>query len=121
MAKKFNVPVCPHAGGIGLCEMVQHLQVWDYISLSGTTKNRLIEHVGHLEEHLKNPAKISNAHYMPPKFPGYGVEMWRDSLRDYEYPSGPAWKKLYAEGKYKDPTRAKCSLIERPQERIMHR
>lgn len=61
------VPVCPHAGGVGLCEMVQHLQIWDYICVSGTTKGRLIEYVNHLSEHFKTPSKIVSCHYIAPK------------------------------------------------------
>ncbi|XP_047737209.1 mitochondrial enolase superfamily member 1 [Hyalella azteca] len=121
MAKKFNVPVCPHAGGVGLCQMVQHLQMWDYVSLTGTTKNRVIEYVPHLEEHFKTQINVTNCRYFPPKIPGYSVEMWAKSLQDYEYPAGPAWKKLYAEGKFPDPAMEKCPLVERPIERISKR
>ncbi|XP_068226526.1 mitochondrial enolase superfamily member 1-like [Palaemon carinicauda] len=115
MAKKFNVPVCPHAGGVGLCEMVQHLQIWDYISLSGTTENRLIEYVGHLREHFKYPRILKNCHYMPPLNAGYSVEMWEKSLMDYEYPYGPEWKKLFADGKYTDPRIAPTPVCEHTQ------
>lgn len=113
MAKKFNVPVCPHAGGVGLCEMVQHLQMWDYVSVSGTTKDRMIEYVGHLSEHFKNPRRISRCHYIAPKVPGYSVEMWEKSLLDYEYPYGPEWKKLFVDGKYRDPQTSPPPWVER--------
>ncbi|XP_071531045.1 mitochondrial enolase superfamily member 1-like [Panulirus ornatus] len=103
MAKKFNVPVCPHAGGVGLCEMVQHLQIWDYICVSGTTKGRLIEYVDHLSEHFKTPSKITSCHYIAPKVPGYSTEMWEKTLQSYEYPYGSQWKELFKEGKYRDP------------------
>ena len=61
------MPVCPHAGGVGLCEMVQHLQMWDFVCVSGTSQGRLIEYVDHLAEHFKTPAKLANGRYMPPK------------------------------------------------------
>jgi len=66
MAKKFGIPVCPHAGGVGLCELVQHLQFWDYVSLTGEKENRMIEYVEHLHEHFYNPVVIRNAHYIAP-------------------------------------------------------
>lgn len=116
MAKKFKVPVCPHAGGVGLCEMVQHLQIWDYISLSGSSENRIIEYVEHLREHFKNPRKIKKCHYMPPEIPGYSVEMWEKTLMNYEYPYGPEWKKLYDQGDYKDPKTWAPSWIEHREE-----
>lgn len=112
MAKKFNVPVCPHAGGVGLCEMVQHLQIWDYISLSGTTKDRLIEYVDHLKGHFKYPRVLKDCHYMPPISAGYSVEMWEKTLMDYEYPYGPEWKKLFANGSYVDPSAAPTPVCE---------
>ena len=62
----FPVPVCPHAGGVGLCEMVQHLQMWDYISLSATTEGRMIEYVDQQHEHFENPTVIKHAHYIAP-------------------------------------------------------
>lgn len=121
MAKKFNVPVCPHAGGVGLCEMVQHLQIWDYISLTGSTEGRMIEYVDHLSEHFKTPCKMQSNHYLPPKEPGYSVEMREKTLQAYEFPHGPAWRKLYEEGKYEDPDHAKSPLVERPVDQILHR
>jgi len=60
------VPVCPHAGGVGLCEMAQHLQMWDFTSLSGTNENRMIEWVDHLHEHFLNSPTVQNAHYIAP-------------------------------------------------------
>ncbi|XP_037798538.1 LOW QUALITY PROTEIN: mitochondrial enolase superfamily member 1-like [Penaeus monodon] len=112
MAKKFNVPVCPHAGGVGLCEMVQHLQIWDYISFSVSSEDRLIEYVDHLMEHFKFPRKIKNCHYTAPPTPGYSVAMWEKSLADYEYPYGSAWKELFADGTYQDPRTAPLPWIE---------
>ncbi|CAM1331454.1 ENOSF1 (predicted) [Pycnogonum litorale] len=99
MAAKFNIPVCPHAGGVGLCELVQHLSIFDYICISGSTDDRVIEYVDHLHEHFVNPVRIVNAAYIPPLAPGYSTEMKETSLQDYEYPIGPRWKKLFGEKK----------------------
>jgi L-fuconate dehydratase len=92
MAAKFGIPVCPHAGGVGLCEYVQHLSMIDYISISGTKEDRVIEYVDHLHEHFLEPVVIKNGAYMPPKKPGYSIEMKPESLRDYEYPNGKVWR-----------------------------
>jgi len=91
MAKKFGIPVCPHAGGVGLCEMVQHLQVWDYISLSAELDNRMVEYVDHLHEHFTAPPVIKNAHYVAPKAPGYSTEIKEKSIEMYEFPHGSYW------------------------------
>ncbi|XP_065308376.1 mitochondrial enolase superfamily member 1-like [Dermacentor albipictus] len=92
MAAKCKVPVCPHAGGVGLCELVQHLSFWDYIAVSGTKDNREIEYVSHLHEHFKSPVLIKNGCYMPPQAPGYGCEMWESSIEQYSYPNGSYWR-----------------------------
>ncbi len=92
MAAKFNIPVCPHAGGVGLCEHVQHLAMIDYISISGSLENRVIEYVDHLHEHFKDPVLIRNAAYMPTQLPGYSIEMKAETLDDYQYPNGVVWK-----------------------------
>jgi L-fuconate dehydratase len=91
MAAKFGVPVCPHAGGVGLCEYVQHLSMWDYLSVSTSMEGRVIEFVDHLHEHFLDPVVIQNGHYMPPKRPGYSIEMKADSMVTYSYPSGSFW------------------------------
>jgi L-fuconate dehydratase len=91
MAAKFGVPVCPHAGGVGLCEYVQHLSIFDYIAVTGTTEGRVIEYVDHLHEHFVDPCMIRNAHYMPPSLPGYSIEMKPESLAEFAYPDGPVW------------------------------
>jgi L-fuconate dehydratase len=91
MAAKFGVPVCPHAGGVGLCEYVQHLALVDYICISGSLKNRILEYVDHLHEHFVDPVVIRDARYMPPSVPGYSITMLRDSLDTYEFPDGPVW------------------------------
>lgn len=91
MAAKFGVPVCPHAGGVGLCELVQHLSMFDYIAVTGTLERRLTEFVDHLHEHFVDPVVIKDAHYMPPMKPGYSAEIKAESRRQYRYPEGAAW------------------------------
>jgi len=92
MAAKFGIPVCPHAGGVGLCEYVQHLALFDYIYVSGSLENRILEYVDHLHEHFVDPVIINNGHYMPPTKPGYSITMWPASLDEYEFPTGKAWE-----------------------------
>ncbi|HEX5555081.1 MAG TPA: L-fuconate dehydratase [Chitinophagaceae bacterium] len=92
MAAKFGVPVCPHAGGVGLCEYVQHLAMIDYVAISGTLENRLIEYVDHLHEHFLHPVVIKNGNYMPPLAPGYSITMKAASQELYTYPTGPVWR-----------------------------
>jgi L-fuconate dehydratase len=91
MAAKFGVPVCPHAGGVGLCEYVQHLSIFDYIAVSGSLEDRVIEYVDHLHEHFEQPVVIHNGRYMPPTAPGYSITMKPTSLAEYEFPNGTAW------------------------------
>lgn len=92
MAKKFGIPVCPHAGGVGLCEYVQHLSMFDYLRVAGTTENRVLEYVDHLHEHFFEPVVMKNGHYMPPKQPGYSITMKPESLTAYEFPTGSVWQ-----------------------------
>jgi L-fuconate dehydratase len=92
MAAKFGVPVCPHAGGVGLCEYVQHLAMIDYVCISGSMEGRIVEYVDHLHEHFVDPVLVRHGRYMPPADPGYSIQMKADSLATYEYPTGPAWK-----------------------------
>jgi L-fuconate dehydratase len=92
MAAKFGVPVCPHAGGVGLCEYVQHLSIFDYIAVSACLENRIVEYVDHLHEHFVTPVVMNGDRYMPPTDPGYSIEMKAESLVRYEYPDGEAWK-----------------------------
>jgi len=92
MAAKFGVPVCPHAGGVGLCELVQHLSMFDYIAITGTMQDRVIEYVDHLHEHFVDPVTIRDGHYLPPTRPGYSTEIRPASREEYAYPSGGAWK-----------------------------
>ncbi|MFD7014728.1 L-fuconate dehydratase [Streptomyces sp. NPDC059161] len=91
LAAKFDVPVCPHAGGVGLCEMVQHLSMFDYVAVSGTLKDRVIEYVDHLHEHFVDPVRIANGHYLAPSLPGVSAQMHPESLKEYSYPDGPVW------------------------------
>jgi L-fuconate dehydratase len=92
MAAKFGVPVCPHAGGVGLCEYVQHISLFDYICVSASLENRVLEYVDHLHEHFVDPVVIRNGRYMPPNAAGYSIEMKADSLERYGFPEGDAWK-----------------------------
>lgn len=92
MAEKFGVPVCPHAGGVGLCEYVQHIAIFDYVAVSASLENRVLEYVDHLHEHFVNPVVIKNGRYMPPSAPGYSITMKPDSLRRHDHPSGPVWR-----------------------------
>ena len=91
MAAKFGVPVCPHAGGVGLCEYVQHLAIFDYIYVSASLENHVLEYVDHLHEHFLDPVIIRNGHYMPPTVPGYSITMRPESLDEYEFPIGKTW------------------------------
>ena len=91
MAAKFGIPVCPHAGGVGLCEYVQHLSLFDYIALSGSLENRMIEYTPHLHEHFVHPVIIRGSRYMPPDAPGYSVTMYPTSIAAYSYPNGSEW------------------------------
>ena len=85
MAAKLGLPVCPHAGGVGLCEYVQHLSMIDYCCFAGTMDGRVIEYVDHLHEHFVDPCVIRDAAYMPPTRPGYSIEMKPESLERYRY------------------------------------
>ena len=91
LAAKFGIPVCPHAGGVGLCEYVQHLSMFDFICVSGSMEGRIIEYVDHLHEHFVDPVVIRDGRYMPPSAPGYSITMHRASLQEYAYPDGEAW------------------------------
>jgi L-fuconate dehydratase len=91
MAAKFGVPVCPHAGGVGLCEYVQHLSIFDYICVGASLENRILEYVDHLHEHFLDPVRIKDGRYMPPTAPGYSIEMRSESFDEFEFPAGAAW------------------------------
>lgn len=83
MAARHDLPVCPHAGGVGLCEYVQHLSMIDYLCFSGTMEDRVIEYVDHLHEHFVDPCVIQGAAYMPPQRPGFSIEMKPQSIAQY--------------------------------------
>ncbi len=91
LAAKFGVPVCPHAGGVGLCEYVQHISMFDYIAVSGSLDNRVLEYVEHLHEHFLDPVVIKDGCYVAPSAPGYSITMRPESIQRFEYPSGSAW------------------------------
>ncbi len=93
LAAKFGVPVCPHAGGIGLCEYGQHVSLIDYICVSGSLENRMIEFADHLHEHFRTPVVVRNSRYMPPTAPGFSIEMLPKSLDAFEFPGGAEWRK----------------------------
>ncbi len=91
MAAKFGVPVCPHAGGVGLCELAQHLALIDYICIAASLENRILEYVDHLHEHFLEPVVIKKGRYMPPSKGGYSIQMRPESLDAYEFPKGRIW------------------------------
>ena len=93
MAAKFDVPVCPHAGGIGLCEYAQHVSMIDYICVSAKLENRVIEFADHLHEHFLDPVALRDGRYTPPLSPGFSIEMKKASLDRFEYPTGSEWNK----------------------------
>jgi L-fuconate dehydratase len=91
LAAKFGVPVCPHAGGVGLCELVQHLAMFDFVAVSGSMNGRTIEYVDHLHEHFVDPAVVREGRYLAPTAPGFSSTMRAASLLEYSYPDGPMW------------------------------
>jgi L-fuconate dehydratase len=91
MAKKFGVPVCPHAGGVGLCELVQHLSIFDYIAISGTLDDRVTEFVDHLHEHFVDPCIVAEGKYLVPKRPGYSSEIFPTTIEEFSFPDGSYW------------------------------
>ena len=92
MAKKFGVPVCPHAGGVGLCEYVQHLAMIDYICVAASLEDRITEYADHLHEHFVDPIVMQDGRYMPPTAPGYSATMRPESIAEHSFPDGPVWK-----------------------------
>jgi L-fuconate dehydratase len=91
LAAKFGVPVCPHAGGVGLCEIVQHLAMFDYVAVSGTMDGRVIEWIDHLHEQFVTPAVVARGRYLTPTAPGASTELLPESIAEFSFPSGPAW------------------------------
>jgi L-fuconate dehydratase len=92
LAAKFGVPVCPHAGGVGLCEMVQHLSMFDYVAVSAAAAGRQIEWIDHLHEHFTEPARVERGRYVAPTAPGASAELRPESVKEFSYPGGPAWR-----------------------------
>ncbi|MFI1964964.1 enolase C-terminal domain-like protein [Streptomyces pathocidini] len=91
LAAHHGVPVCPHAGGVGLCELVQHLSMFDYVALTGTTEDRVIEYVDHLHEHFLAPVEMKGGHYLAPARPGFSAAMRPESIAEFTYPHGSFW------------------------------
>jgi L-fuconate dehydratase len=91
LAAKFGIPVCPHAGGVGLCEIVQHLAMFDYVALSGSTDGRAIEWIDHLHEQFVTPARVRRGRYLAPSEPGASTELRPEALAEFSFPAGPAW------------------------------
>jgi L-fuconate dehydratase len=92
LAAKFGVPVCPHAGGVGLCELVQHVAIFDYLRVGTSLDGRMVEYVDHLHEHFEDPVRTRNGRYLLPDRPGYSAAMKPDSVARYSFPDGPAWR-----------------------------
>jgi L-fuconate dehydratase len=92
LAAKFGKPVCPHAGGVGLCEVVQHLSMFDYVAVSGDLTDRVIEYVDHLHEHFADPVVIENGAYQAPTAPGFSSRMLAETMTRYAFPDGAAWR-----------------------------
>jgi L-fuconate dehydratase len=97
LAHKFGVPVCPHAGGVGLCELVQHLSIFDYVAVSGSLEGRVTEYVDHLHEHFVDPCLVADGHYLLPREPGYSAELKGDTIATYAYPDGSYWRERAGE------------------------
>jgi L-fuconate dehydratase len=91
LAAKYGVPVCPHAGGVGLCELVQHLAMADYVAVSGQLDGRVIEYVDHLHEHFVDPVAVAGGHYTAPTAPGFSARMHPDSVARFRFPDGSEW------------------------------
>ena len=96
LAAKFGVPVCPHAGGVGLCEMVQHLAMFDLVAVSGTNADRVLEYVDHLHAHFTDPVRVTNGRYLAPEVAGFSSTLRAESLRDFRFPDGAAWRQTDA-------------------------
>jgi L-fuconate dehydratase len=96
LAAKFGVPVCPHAGGVGLCELVRHLSFFDYAAVSASLDGRVIEWVDHLHEHFLDPAGVVNGRYTAPTQPGFSARLRDETLSQYVYPDGPVWTEVVA-------------------------
>lgn len=96
LAAVHDVPICPHAGGVGLCENAQHLSMIDFLRFGGSDDGRMIEHAGHLHEHFLDPIRVESGRYRAPDAPGFGAEVHAASLAEFEYPHGSYWRKAAA-------------------------
>ncbi len=92
MAAKYDIPVCPHGGGIALCNMIQHYGMWDQIAVSGHSDTQLVEYIDFLQEAVEQPVEMQNGHYAAPTAPGWGLEFHQEFLDDHTFPSGKIWK-----------------------------
>ncbi|HVR70415.1 MAG TPA: L-fuconate dehydratase [Vicinamibacteria bacterium] len=92
LAARFGLPVCPHAGGVGLCEYAQHIAIFDYVAVSGTLQDRMLEYVDHLHEHFVDPVRTRRGRYLAPEAPGYSIAIKPQSLDDHEFPTGRVWR-----------------------------
>jgi L-fuconate dehydratase len=92
MAAKFGVPVCPHGGGIALCNMIQHYGFWDQISAAGHSDTQLVEYIDFLQDAVKHPVQVRRGRYVPPTAPGWGIEFLPGFIEQHRYPDGPVWK-----------------------------
>ena len=92
LAAKYGIPVCPHGGGVGLCEHIVHLSLFDYIAVSGSQQDRWTEYVDHLHEHFIDPVRIVGGRYQAPTMPGYSIEMHAKSIAEFRFPDGPVWR-----------------------------
>ena len=97
LAAKFGVPVCPHAGGVGLCEYAQHVSIFDYIAFGGSLETRMCEFVDHLHEHFIDPVRVVGGRYQVPTEPGYSIEIRPESLAEFAFPDGPGWLEAMAQ------------------------
>ena len=97
LAAKFGVPVCPHAGGVGLCEYAQHVSIFDYIAFGGSLETRMCEFVDHLHEHFVDPVRVVGGRYQVPTEPGYSIEIRPESLAEFAFPDGPGWLEAMAQ------------------------
>jgi len=93
LAAKFGVPICPHAGGVGLCEYAQHISMFDFVAVGASLEGRVCEFVDHLHQHFVDPVRVAGGRYLAPTAPGYSIEMRPESLVEFAYPAGPVWRK----------------------------
>ena len=92
MAKKFGIPVCPHGGGIGLCNMIPHYALWDQVAVARERKGRFVEYLDFLQDDVfENPVTTRQGHYVAPTAPGWGLEMQAAFIEKHEFPDGPLW------------------------------